>query len=705
MNRRFAKRWPSHLQRWGTRSRRRPATRRGSIGRSFATSGRMSYRPVPIGLLAGISVGTIGRELRLALPARSENRRCTQVSFDALEEIARNAFREAPLRARWKTNSSLARLPNVVSVVARTDGQSRLVTVDRGPELDCVLDAARRPMTRDELIAVLAAAGKIENGEAGGFVDELIAAQLLESAAQPELTSRDRAKRLAASLSAQGASAAAARVRALDLAAERINGSTLDTRAAWQPGLDISLFKPAPLEIPKAVTEELLRAVEATRVLTLRQSSAVLDRFCDAFTRRFEGRQVPLTEALDDVRGVPFPQENVDAPPLPDAFGALGRLATKDADALRRGEFSVLLDSAWGPSGATLLGRFVASDSHLETLVRAHLADEERQRPDCIYAELVHVLEGNQGHLIARPRLREHEIVYRATSGSAVERQLTIDDLHVSVRGNRITLRSARLGREVLPRLGAAHDFRGNALPIYRFLAELQGHGLASRVQFSWGALGSAAFLPRLHLGRSILALAHWRLGDEDLATLEGRESSLPEAVRRLRERRRLPRWICERDEDAALPVDLENPLCAEAFAQRARARGEAILVELSPIAMSSAFAAPKGDSRISSSYRSFARRLYLERKRVRLRTRARGCFRPAPSGSTRSSTRARRRTMLCCSSCVTGRALRARRATSRVGSSCAMTIRIRTCAFVFTFVLGGHQKPRRRSRTGLSRR
>ncbi len=48
-----------------------------------------------------------------------------------------------------------------------------------------------------------------------------------------------------------------------------------------------------------------------------------------------------------------------------------------------------------------------------------------------------------------------------------------MDDLHVSVQGDRIILRSARLGRRVLPRLTSAHNYEMSQ-GLYSFLGNLQ---------------------------------------------------------------------------------------------------------------------------------------------------------------------------------------------------------------------------------------
>ena len=75
--------------------------------------------------------------------------------------------------------------------------------------------------------------------------------------------------------------------------------------------------------------------------------------------------------------------------------------------------------------------------------------------------------EGRTGKLIARPVLRDHELAYLGRSGAPAEAVLDPSDLMVSVRGERIVLRSRRLGREVIPRLTSAHNFALRSVGVF----------------------------------------------------------------------------------------------------------------------------------------------------------------------------------------------------------------------------------------------
>lgn len=289
-----------------------------------------------------------------------------------------------------------------------------------------------------------------------------------------------------------------------------------------------------------------------------------------ALTDQDLDRMAPPPSADEPDRNAP--------PPLPDAFHAMGTLAAPSEEALARGEFRLLLDGAGGPSGARLLGRFCHADPELTRHVERHLRAEEAHRPGAVFAEVVHLPQGRIGNILARPVLRDYEIPFLGLSGAPADRQIPVGDLTVRLEGSRIVLRSARLGREVVPRLTSAHNFWRGSLGLYRFLGILQSQGVAGGASWNWGPLDSAPFLPRVTYGRLVLARASWWLDKEEIEALtKGDEAERFRAVQAWRERRRLPRLVALADADNELLVDLDNALSVETLldvvAERDRAR------------------------------------------------------------------------------------------------------------------------------------
>lgn len=270
--------------------------------------------------------------------------------------------------------------------------------------------------------------------------------------------------------------------------------------------------------------------------------------------------------------------------PLPDSFAVLARVTARSQAAFDAGRFRTTIVHAFGPSGANHLGRFCHGDPVLHERVRAMIAAEEALRPDAIFAEIVHLPDGRMGNVLLRPLLRDHEIPYLGISGAARDRQIAVADLLVQVSHDGfITLRSQRLGREVIPRMSTAHAYSKSKVPAYRFLCYLQHQERARYLAFAWGQLeDQASYLPRVVSGQLVLSPQRWRITGKPLARLgQARDAGLYREVQHLRRTLSLPRHIGIQAGDHVVPIDLDNILSVEGLAHGARTRGELRVVEL----------------------------------------------------------------------------------------------------------------------------
>lgn len=312
------------------------------------------------------------------------------------------------------------------------------------------------------------------------------------------------------------------------------------------------------------------------------RESYLFDRLTEALTGG--AREIEIT-AKDTERLSPYSgPDGGEPPPLADAFQVMVHVAAASPEALAAGDFQILLGGAVGPSGARLLGRFCHADPELHRQVEAHLRQEEAHAPEAIYAEIVHLPQGRIGNILSRPVLRCHEIAFLGRSGAPREDQIPVTDLTVTVRGPRIVLRSRRLGREVIPRLTSAHNYRRGSLGIYRFLCMLQNQGNQGGAVWSWGPFDNSPFLPRVTAGRLVLARATWMIaGDEIKELLKPTGATRFAALRAWRERRRIPRLASLADGDNELLIDFENILSVETFLDLVEDRDRARLAEVYP--------------------------------------------------------------------------------------------------------------------------
>jgi thiopeptide-type bacteriocin biosynthesis protein len=463
-----------------------------------------------------------------------------------------------------------------------------------------------------------------------------LAARLRERAAGPAADRLEQVRQELEALDAGGVGARPARYRRLARLLEDLPADVSLGRL-----FQVDLIKPVVTAgLGPAVLGEILRGVALLHRLAHRPREDRLARFREAFVKRYEGREVTLIEALDEDTGVGFdtltggatdasslldgltfprPVDQISwgrretlllrklteawaggaseivlqpddveemaepAPPLPDAFAVMAAVGAASEEALARGDFQVLLGGASGPSGARLLGRFCHADLELHHHVEQHLLAEEALQPDAVFAEIVHLPEGRLGNILARPILRAYETPYLGCAGVPAERQIPVTDLLVSVADGRIILRSARLGRRVVPRLTSAHNYHATQ-GLYRFLCALQAEGTAGELSWDWGPLRAAPFLPRVISARVVLSRANWNVSrDELLPAAQERGAMRFRLVQTWRAARRLPRWVALAAADNELPIDLDNVLAVDTLLELVKTQDQSTLVELFP--------------------------------------------------------------------------------------------------------------------------
>jgi len=628
---------------------------------------RAAARATPFGLFAGWTTGTIDAQTRLHLQARERYQRHSRLDADYLWALAEAVERDPRLGKIfvYEPNSSLYEAAGRLRLAEARLGQDgrsyHLVAVDKSPYLTAALERARGGAALEAIAEVLVD-GEISQTEAEEYVAELADSQLLVTDARPLVTGDEPVHGLVANLSSHAETAqmgervdeARAALEAID--AEGMGASPDRYRAVAsalgelpaQPDLSrlvlVGLVKPAEqATLGRRVVSELARGVRILHQLAPAQEPDGLSRFREEFSRRYETREIPLVEALDEEIGIGFERSNSPlaeaAPllaglpfrggdlqvrrwtardalllgklthaltegaseialeasdlealasqqrrPLPDAFYVRAMVAAESDRAIEQGAFRVLLRYVGGPPGAALLGRFCHADQALHKFVLAHLQAEEARRPERLFAEIVHLPDGRIGNTMCRPVLRDYEIPYLGRSGAPTDRQIPITDLLVSVRGGRIVLRSRRLEREVMPRLTAAHNEEWRNLGVYRFLCALQRQDAVPRLMWDWGPLNDAPFVPRVVSGRLVLRTARWNVTEAELRAL-GRASGADQfaAVQAWRAERRLPRYVALADLDQELVIDLDNVLSVAALAHQLRGRRQALLVELFP--------------------------------------------------------------------------------------------------------------------------
>jgi hypothetical protein len=263
---------------------------------------------------------------------------------------------------------------------------------------------------------------------------------------------------------------------------------------------------------------------------------------------------------------------------LPDTLSVMVEIISEN------NQEKLCIGSTGGSSAANLLGRFCSEKSQVQNLTKTITQKEEELNPDCILAEIIHLPEARIGNVIRRPTLRKYEIPYLAQSVLSKENQIVVDDLYISLKNDRIILRSKKFDKEIKPHLTNAHNYYTNTLPVYHILSDLNSQNTRTGLYFNWGGLSQIyKFLPRVEYGNIILSKAQWNITEKEIAALESlleNKNEFLSLMKIWRNKRQIPKWIQWVKSDNTLPMNLANYDMAQLFVHTIKSEKSIIIEE-----------------------------------------------------------------------------------------------------------------------------
>jgi thiopeptide-type bacteriocin biosynthesis protein len=621
---------------------------------------RATSRCTPFGLFAGCAVAQWGQHSRV-VPELARTTRHTRLDMHYQCALVQRLATYDAIRPhlRYWVNSSLYEWGEEFRYIDYyyAEGQriNQLSAVAATPYLRRVLAAAPAGPTYSTLLSALMAE-TTDPAEAAQYLDSLIDAQVLVAELEPNVTGTPFFDRLLAVLTRLQYQAPTpettavlavlvdvkAQLATLDqqpinapAAYERLLATLAALQVAPEAGKLLQTDTTPGLAEPPVLAAtwqpELLQALEVLACLAPAAPPTRLDDFRARFEARYEEREVPLLEALDNESGISYtaygqssfselvqdlvvpaseapapaarltPPQNllrqrlrqaardhqysldlslaemqVGAPPrlpLPPSLGILFRVVS---------DGQLLLEPSGGASAVNLLGRFAHANPAVACLISEITQCEQAHNPAVSFAEICHLPVSRVGNLLARPHFRALEIPYLSHSTLPAAAQVRVQDLLLSVRQGQLELRSRVTGQRIMPRLGTAHNFAHEALPVYQFLCDLQSQGLHVQLTLDVSAGASnAKFCPRLTCQRVVLAPATWHLEAADLhALLTTQATERTTQWRLFCQDWQLPRFFVLADGDNELLVDADNELLVTAWLDAVRDQASVQLKE-----------------------------------------------------------------------------------------------------------------------------
>ncbi|UZO81726.1 lantibiotic dehydratase family protein [Aquimarina sp. ERC-38] len=600
---------------------------------------RSTSRCTPFGLFAGCSMISFDKSTQMELGFSKEYRRQTRLDMNLLVSLSQKLAEDVAIKKRlqWFPNSSLYRIGSQYRYVEysyneKADREHAIEAIYDSEYVSKILDVAKKGTSLQTLVKLLCKDPDISEEVATEFIDQLISNQILVSELEPALTGSDLLTGVKnilqdivpANLITKTLSRFIQELSKIDhvvsnsvaIYSDLLNLiDTLQIKTDHKYKLQTDLY---PVVTKKSIAKKwgykTAKLLAFFSKITPAPRETNLDIFRNAFVKRYETREVPLTTALDTEVGIGYlqNQEASDTTPflddlnipiryseqksytkstfqeilekklkeskntyqieilaediasfpehyddLPDTMSAMGTLLKIN------GEERMFLSSIGGSSAANLLGRFTTGHPEIREQVNKIVSIEENNDKECILAEIIHLPQSRTGNILKREVNRDYEIPYLAKSSLPVDQQILVEDLLISVKNNRIVLRSKKLNKEVKPRLSNAHNYSYNALPIYQFVCDLQNQNKRSSVGFNWGSfLEENTFLPRVCYRDFIISKAQWKFRVKDIKPNFTKINEDQQAFTEWKKQWQIPQYFSLVDGDNTLLIDSDNSTC-----------------------------------------------------------------------------------------------------------------------------------------------
>ncbi len=584
---------------------------------------RALSRCTPYGLFAGLFTGKISNgpsEIKLSSTPQPNLR----LDMGYLVNVYNDLLKDQDLKSKFKyySNNSLYRVTDKWRYTESRFSDQRtihdLVHIDNNPVLSKIIKVAKGGIDIPSCIRMIVKLG-YSDGEAKAYTEELIQAQVLVSEIHPIVSGEPYQDFLFKKLKSisnfctlndeitniiENTNSTIETTRKLKELLSKKFTTPIDDGKFVQVD---SLIRTKKANLNNQIVENIKEAASILNfVVRDNEVSSTFSKFKKAVSERYEEAEIPLVQLLDTDIGINYRQaykeiEMNNYSPNNIVWDHISKYKFNQySQAIKEGKQEVIISNndfdsfpkenitfsdsmifmgelihradeyliSWGYLGhnpTSLLGRFGYISTDINNICNEIARVEEVNSPHKIFAEIVHISEGRLGNVITRPSFREYEIPYLAHSNLPESQQIPVNDLMVSIRNNKLILRSKRLNKEVIPRMSNAHNYSASGLPIYHLLCDIQKQGIRPYLNWSWEFLEEAEFLPRVRYKNVILRPAIWNIPAknlQNLAKIKGTERY--NKFKELKEFNQLPRRVILTSGDNGLFLDLSETICID---------------------------------------------------------------------------------------------------------------------------------------------
>lgn len=604
------------------------------IGKLLRLLIRMSTRPTPLGLYAGVGIGRWSSTSTTTMafsgqPPVTHSRLDSEFLAKLALGLEQHCLNSLALFQNPAAHMMANRIYLVEKAATLNEKDVDGLSIEATAEVLAVLDAAIQPITYSQLVRKLSDFSFSEQ-DAFEMISQLVQTTLLMTnlrAAALDTSGRSLLSLLGGVPECEQISSLVAKIlqdissmdRTInEMSIPEVNGVVRQSAniVSTSTGICCQTDMALPLEgneLNKAVGEDVARFTDLLIKLGFVETVAPgIADYRNLFMARYEGREVPLMELLNQDFGLGLPSLAAESPSQrqPSDGEATRKkrnrlLSSLINRAIRDQQSEIVLDDHWirnfcnqenseevlvlsfdafvtllAPSPAHLdngdyrlanfnsapgagrnIGRFadLLGEPAAEALQHCGVTEQHaHNRCEAVFAQLCSLPRtlrvANVGPVST---IHAHRICTDSTPGGTDT--VDMNDLWVGVENNRFYLRSVKLGRRVIVTVNHLMDQKFNTATA-RFLRDASMDGLKMAVPFRWGELSQSCFLPRVRYGKFILASAQWNIfaSDEPAEAFTNR-GDFETWLAQWRQRWLVPRHVYLTQYDNRLLLDLEN--------------------------------------------------------------------------------------------------------------------------------------------------
>ncbi|WP_165499662.1 lantibiotic dehydratase [Pedobacter frigidisoli] len=494
---------------------------------------RAKFRPTPYGTFASFSILADAvkpsdeqiiveenQKIRALIDWPSKN----NIHFNFVELIEQNCL--------LFSNSSYYLALNSIRYIACTNGLFELAEIDKNDFVLAILSACLKPIRVVELVKVLG----LDDDELAnlyGLLQDMHELQLVFTNFDPNIIGEDYFERIG--------------LKPEDYPAKYL----IAERTVKSGHVDERLLQAVP---------GLVKLLQGTLPF---DNKPALKQFVDKFTKKFEGKEIPLALALDPEMGVGY-DELEQAGGSDDFIAQLNikkvtEKATNDLKALlsnqlstqyfKRGETILLnklplklneklptlpnsmsmimsvvddlifVDQIGGSTANALGGRFSMANNEVEAYCKSIAEIEQEANPDVLFFDVAYMVETNVDNINRRKLLYQYQLSILNFDTSSDP--LTLNDIQVSIQGSEVVLRSKRFNRRIVPKMASAYNYTRSDLSVFRLLCDLQQQSLQASLSLSLDNIfPDLDYYPRLQYQNLVLSASKWKIKKQDLCDL-----------------------------------------------------------------------------------------------------------------------------------------------------------------------------------------